>query len=67
MIDERTEQALSMYALGCIGDKELEYLIGRNSSNFTGEERQYVDNLAEDYNNYIQQQFNKHNDAENHD
>ena len=39
MIDERTEQALSMYALGCIDDEELEYLIGRDSSSFTDEER----------------------------
>lgn len=51
-----------MYALGCIGDRELEYLIGRNSNSFTDEERQYVDNLAEDYDNYLQEQFNKHND-----
>ena len=67
MIDERTEQALSLYALGSIGDKELEYLIGRNSNSFTDEERQYVNDLAEDYDNYLQQQFNKHNDAESND
>lgn len=67
MIDERTEQALSMYALGCIDDEDLEYLIGRDSSSFTDEERKYVDDLSEDYDNYIQQQLNKHNDAESND
>lgn len=62
MIDEHTEKALSLYALGCISDGELEYLIGRGWDSLTDEEKQYAYNLAEDYDNYLKEQFNKHND-----
>ena len=54
MIEETTKRALDLYALCGISKEDVEYLLKRKFSDLTQEELDYIQNVIDDYNSYVE-------------
>ena len=56
MLDERTKSALEMYALGAISEEDVEYLLNKQFSTLSEEEKQHIEATQKDYEEWLVEQ-----------